>query len=359
VDAHEKIWSYRKHEKNKTNTGVEIFMKIALLCNGLGVVERGSEKFAHDFFNHMKDVYDITLFGATDTKTKTRNEINIPWRNGRAYYESYLFGKHLHNHNKLKDYDVILNNAGFPCSYWCSKIRKKHNIPFITRARGGGKEEYLSRVFKPDMMIFLSKYHMNGVAGKNTKATVVPNAIEIPDQRTLKQPTLERPIFLSTSALVKFKRIDLIIKAVHGYGKGTLILTSDGTEKAKLLNLGNTLLKNRFIYAGKVKEDFLDTLYYGSDYYMHSAKQDAFPNVYLEALSHNLPIIAQGNKRSREILGDGAMFVNNCEDVREFVSAIDKAVEKDWGTIPLEKAKEYSWENMKKNYIELIEEVVA
>jgi len=62
-------------------------MNVAVLCNGLGVVNRGAETFALEFEKHLKNEFDIHLFGVKDTDTKTRNQIKLPWRNGRAYLE--------------------------------------------------------------------------------------------------------------------------------------------------------------------------------------------------------------------------------------------------------------------------------
>lgn len=37
-------------------------MKIALLCSGLGIIQRGHEVFARDLFELLRDAVDITLF---------------------------------------------------------------------------------------------------------------------------------------------------------------------------------------------------------------------------------------------------------------------------------------------------------
>jgi glycosyltransferase involved in cell wall biosynthesis len=333
-------------------------MKVAVLCNGLGVVHRGSETFALEFEKHLKNDFDIQLFGVKDTSSKTREQIKVPWRNGRAYVESYLFGKHLYIYDMLKRVDLIFNNSGFPCSYWCNKIRKKHGIPFITRARGGGREETLSKYFKPDLMVFLTDYHRKQIGYK--KSTVINNAVDIPTERTEideKYKHIQKPIFLSTSALVSFKRIHLIIDAVSKLEKGTLIQTSDGNMKDEICSLGHSKLKERFVYTGKIPKKELLGLYDFSDVFVHAAKQDAFPNVYLEALSHNLPIVAEKNKRSKEILGESSILVD-CSDIEKFTDALKTATKTEWNNKSIKKAKEYSWDEIKKKYIQTFNEVI-
>ena len=93
-------------------------MKVVVLTNGLNIVDRGAERFATEFKNHLDKYFDIDLLGAKDTKTKTRNQYKIPWRNGRAYREAFAFGKKLFRSNLLDKYDIIFNNSGFPVSYW-------------------------------------------------------------------------------------------------------------------------------------------------------------------------------------------------------------------------------------------------
>lgn len=54
-------------------------MKIALLCSGLGHVDRGHEIFARDLFEMLKDSLDITLFkGGGKVATGERVIDNVP-----------------------------------------------------------------------------------------------------------------------------------------------------------------------------------------------------------------------------------------------------------------------------------------
>jgi len=97
------------------------------------------------------------------TNTKSRDKFRIPWRNGKASLESYYKKKKWYNTlYKDRNYDIIFNNSGFPCSYWCNKFRKLTSTPFVTRARGGGKEERLSRMFKPHTFCNKSKRWRKG-----------------------------------------------------------------------------------------------------------------------------------------------------------------------------------------------------
>ncbi len=329
--------------------------KILILCNGIGVVNRGAEKYSNDIYNLLKDDYDVTLLGAKHTKTKTRKELRVPWRNGKAYHEAYLFGKDIYKNFHL-DYDLILNNSGFVGSYWCNKIRKKHGIPFVTFERGGGKEEKINNLFKPDMISYLS-----GVSYRKSK---YPKKIHLPigiktKTHPLKIPVrienLERPIILSPSAMVDFKRINLTIDAVKKLGKGTLVQTSDGKAKDFLNKYGKLHLGHRYFYAGKV--DNIESYFQHCDIVVNASQHEAFGIIYLEAMKHNKPVVTENDEQRRDILGFAGYFAN-CEDVDDYKDKIDEALNTDLLKIPRKQALKYDWKTLKPKYIDMIEELI-
>ena len=68
-------------------------LKIALLCNGYGTVNRGAERFTEEIYKLLKNDYEIQILSVKDTNTKRRDNFRFPNRNIRAYLESYYFGK--------------------------------------------------------------------------------------------------------------------------------------------------------------------------------------------------------------------------------------------------------------------------
>jgi len=325
-------------------------LKIGLLCNGLGIRMRGSERFAVEFYKHMSDRFNIDLLGVKDTLTKTRDQMRLPWRNGKAYMESYLFGKHLYKYDMLKDYDLIINNSGFPCSYWCSKNRKKHDIPYISRARGGGREEYLSRLYKPNLMVFLTIQHLKQIAGANTNALVIPNAVDVSKYRDhvvtdSVTDGMERPVFLSTSAMVAFKRNHLIIQAVKKLGFGSLVMTSSGNLFDETKNLGKELLGKRFKTTGVIPDEQVLDLYKSCDVFVNASRKEGFGVVFLEAMSSGLSVVTQRDSRRKKIIGDAGLLIQ-CDNIESFAEALRYSWEEDWGDIPVEQAEKYDWEKI-------------
>ena len=346
--------------------------KIALLCNGYGLVNRGAEIYTKKMYDILRDTFDIDIYGIKETDhstgvtSKTRDEFKLPWRNGRAYLESYYFCEKWYKlmiKDNAKKYDIVLNNAGFPGSYWCSKYRKKTGTPFIAFERGGGKEERMNLFFKPDCMSFLTKASQDRFSKKKIKSTILYVGLDVEEYEKDKPESkllegLERPIFLSTSAIVGFKRIDLIIKAISKIDKGTLIQTSTGNMKDEIVQLGNKLLGSRFKYTGVIPREDLLRLYKHSDVFINASRHEAFGNVYTESMASGLPVVTQNDNRRKEVVGNAGIFVD-CEDIQSFAKALSGASKKKWGEIPYKQARKYSWRVLKPKYVEMIKEVAG
>jgi glycosyltransferase involved in cell wall biosynthesis len=347
-------------------------LKIALLCNGYGKVMRGAEQFTYQFYNHLKDDLEIDIYGIGKTdhsiqiKSKFRDNFKIPWRNGKAYLESFYFGKTWYKKmikSKAK-YDLIFNNAGLGGSFWCKKYRRKTKTPFITRARGGGREEKINYWFKPDLMVFLTKENMKSTKKflPKVNSIVITNAIDLEEYKTAKKQSkliegLERPIYLGTSAFERYKRNNLIIKALSKLDKGSLLLLGDGTLKDETVNLGKKLLGSRFRYGGVIPHSEraeIINLYKNVDIFVQAARKEAFGVVFLEAMASNLPVVTQKDTRREEIIGDAGVLVN-CEDKDEFAKALSETANRKWDNIPLNQAKKYKWETIKRNYQEIFD----
>jgi len=334
-------------------------MRIAVLCNGYGYVQRGSERFTEQFTRHMSKWFELNVFSVNDTMTPRRGDIRFPWRNGRAYLESYLFARALHRRDMLRGYDVVVNNAGPPASIWCNMVRRRHSIPFISRARGGGREEYLSRLMRPDMMVFLTDEHRRVICPMSlTPSVVIPNAIDPDDYRggdTSLFDGLEKPIYFSASAFVGFKRHHLIIDAVSRL-PGTLVMAGDGELREETVRYARDMLGNRYRYMGNIEDrNMLLSAYRSSDVYVDASKEKGFANVYLEAIACGLPLVLQDSSRFRDALGhSSAVFFCNCSNTEAFAGAIETAV----GSHPsLDDIAPYTWDAIEKAWKTCLEEV--
>ena len=103
----------------------------------------------------------------------------------------------------------------------------------------------------------------------------------------------------------------------------------------------------------------MPSLYRSADVFLHLSKEEAFGNVFLEAMASGLPIVGHDSARLRWITGDDEFLVNT-EDRDAVANAIKVA-----GSAPKERsatraarATEFSWNKVGRMYREFLTQVI-
>jgi len=344
-------------EKSKIN--------VAMLTNGFGLVDRGSEVFSKHFYDkcYTRNDVDLTLFGNLDTKrsigmdNKNRYQIKIPGRHSKALRESYLFNKSWYKKMRFfDDFDVILNNSGFPGCFWLRKYRRLNNIPFVQRVRGPGKEVIIEKMLRPDGMIFLNKHQYQLRKPKN--GIVIPNGIDTKryindSNQWIDLSNLKRPIILSCGAIAKVKRHECTINAISELGIGTFLLVgsiADNRYFSKINTMAKKKLGKRYVYLGEVDSKRVDYLYQMSDVLAHSSISESFGIVYLEAMASSLPIVTVDDSSRRDIIGDCGYYcdVNN---KKSYSDALFSALSAGKSDDSVKNVMKYDWDSVVSSYI--------
>ena len=176
---------------------------------------------------------------------------------------------------------------------------------------------------------------------------VIPNAIDMKMFSTKQKQSkeieeLEKPIFLSTSAFVRYKRNDTIIRAVAKLDHGSLVMASDGELRNKTVSLGEQLLGSRFKYVGVIRSlKEIIRLYHACDVFVNASRKEAFGVVFLEAMASNKPVVTQDDQRRRTIIG-GAGILIDCKNIQQFAEALEHAAQREWGNTPRMQAQNTS-----------------
>jgi len=105
--------------------------------------------------------------------------------------------------------------------------------------------------------------------------------------------------------LSKEKNLSSLIKILSNFKNNFFLeIIGEGPEKEKLLSLRKKLhLEKQIKFSGKVSPDKIKTHFKKFDFYLNSSDFEGFPNTAVEALSHNVPVIAsQSHGGINEIL---------------------------------------------------------
>jgi len=197
-------------------------------------------------------------------------------------------------------------------------------------------------------------------------STLIPNGIDPnrfhpgPSNRRKFALPMDRPIILMVSALESGKRVLEAIRAVSAVKDAFLIVAGDGALRTQVDHLAAELLPGRFM-RNSFAHGEMPELYRSADLFLHTSRCESFGNVYIEALSSGVPIVAHENQITRWILGNYAILVDTRSE-EELSKAIENAL---WS--PRSEAKQtaqwahsnYSWSIVARRYIEFFEQVVV
>jgi glycosyltransferase involved in cell wall biosynthesis len=159
------------------------------------------------------------------------------------------------------------------------------------------------------------------------------------------------------SALEPGKRVIEAMKAVADVPEAFLVVAGDGALRNEVDKLAPDLLPGRFLRATFKREQMPD-LYRSADLFLHTKIRESFGNVYIEALSCGVPIVAHDDEVSRWILGEHAILVDT-ESKSALSTAIRDGLKRSVQPSAARWAHErYSWEVVAARYTEFFEGVV-
>jgi len=344
-----------------------------VLCPHYGYIERGTENATKDTNIYLqRRGHDTIVFGLGHGSNKIIHGLRKDFGIGRIsdrFFEKTMLGgfsrKYLgFNPNiedivfswKVEDYlKHVANNYDLLWSsgeYWCAKtvtdIGKKSKVPSLLFF-GGGESKMMVKEAKlnPDIFIVMTPIMEQWLKEKvpDCNVNTVVGGVDLDFFRPTIEPyclDCERPIVLTTSAFLKSKRLDLVIRAMDKLGKGTLIMTSDGPERNKICRLGKNLLGKRFKYMGVQPFENIPKLCCASDVLVMTSKKEPYGRTLLESMACNTPVIAPYDKTREWMIGEGGMLVDNMRSLPEIIDTTTKI---EWSDKPRKQAEKFSWEN--------------
>ena len=305
-------------------------LKLAFLNKYQGKVNRGAETFVKEVSQRLSKNYHVDVI--SDIKyldlLKSRYDLVIP-TNGRfqvvitRLITWLMGGKMIVSGQSGMGWDDRVNLYSLP----------NYFIPISSLALGW------ARKVNP---LVKSKYIPNGVDAKKFK----PEGEKI-------NIDLRKPVVLCVGALTKTKRINLVINAVSKIKEVSLLIVGKGEEEERLQVLGTKLMGDRFKIMSFPYEKMPEVYRAGDIFTLVSQPYHSFENVLVEAMATNLPVVANNDPIRKEIIRDGGLLVNP-DNTEEYANALRSALEINWGNKPQEQAKKFDWDNISREYIKLI-----
>jgi glycosyltransferase involved in cell wall biosynthesis len=169
----------------------------------------------------------------------------------------------------------------------------------------------------------------------------------------------DRPVVLMVSALEPGKRVIEAVRAVADVPDAFLVIAGDGPLRHEVDRIADDLLPQRFM-RGTFTHEQMPDLYRSADLFLHTKIRESFGNVYVEALSCGVPIVAHDDEVTRWILGQHAVLVDTAS-AKALTAAIIEALHTRRPNVAAAEWAQarYSWEAVANKYADFFAEVLA
>jgi glycosyltransferase involved in cell wall biosynthesis len=169
----------------------------------------------------------------------------------------------------------------------------------------------------------------------------------------------DRFIVLMVSALIPSKRVEVGIDAVSRIPDAHLVVAGDGPLRDIIASVAAAAMPGRFTRMS-LSADRMPILYQSADVFLHCSREEAFGNVFSEALACGLPVIAHDMPRVRWIVGDEEFLVDT-NDPAAIAGSLERArqSEQDARLQRVARAKRFSWDAIAGEYRKFFIDVLS
>jgi glycosyltransferase involved in cell wall biosynthesis len=288
----------------------------------------------------------------------------LPVLRSECSYEELTFVPSLAWRYRPEDYDITVT-CSYPFTNWV--LRRpvlKGSRPlhvFVTQngdwpscaKRSSKKSEY--RFFGCDGLVCINPdYFERNKDFWNCR--LIPNGVDCDRFRPGSGGRAEfgipedRFIVLMVSALIPSKRVEVGIETVSRIPDAHLVVAGDGPLRDKIASVASAALPGRFTRVS-LSADKMPILYQSADAFLHCSMDEAFGNVFGEALACGLPIVAHDMPRVRWIVGDDEFLVDT-NDSAAIAASLERARRSghDASLQRVVRARGFSWDTIAGEY---------
>jgi glycosyltransferase involved in cell wall biosynthesis len=293
----------------------------------------------------------------------------VPMLRNEYAYEELTFIPGLLRRYRPEEYDVTLT-CSYPFTNWILRRSAWGNSrpPHVFITQNGDWPAYAKN----------SEYRLFGCEGlvctnpdffernkKSWECALIPNGVDcdrfqpgVSDRKDFGLP-MNRLVVLMVSALIPSKRVEMGIEAVSRIPDAHLVVAGDGPQRLAVDALAARLLPGRFTRLSIASEQ-MPALYRSADVFMHLSLEEAFGNVFIEAMACGLPVVAEDSARARWIVGDNEFLLDTSDPVRiaDYIKRAGTSTA-DLRQARVTKASAFSWSRVGGMYREFLKKVVA
>lgn len=310
-------------------------MKIALLCSGLGHIQRGHEVFARDLFTLLGDAIDITLFkggGAPAPKERVidnigRNadclnhihvDVSPKWAASAREQERHRIEAETFAYAALKPlledgFDVIHCLEREVCDIIYAQRHLFATPPKILFSNGGA----IPARDLPRCDYVQEHTPLNLRYSAKDKSFMIPHGVDLTqfypgmetDFRAKNGIPPDAFVVISVGTVsYTHKRMDYVIKEVAAVKDAYLIVVGqENKDTPEIKALGKQLMGDRIVFT-KLPHSELPQAYAAANVFALGSVFETFGIVYIEAMAMGLPVICTDHANQREIVKEGVFI---------------------------------------------------
>lgn len=376
-------------------------LRVCFVLPGLHRVRRGAETAFEAIAHELSTRFgmEVTLIGSGDPKKHVsyryikapslQREIferwpRLPLLRNEYRWEELCFSLSLLCLYRPSDFDINVT-CSYPFANWLLRTCRRNTRPrhvFVTQngdwAPRRINAEY--KFFSCDALVCTNpEYYQRH---QNTwKSRLIPNGFDpvklTPgngDRSKFGLPNHAK-IVLVVSALIPSKRVLEAVRAVARVPHAFLVVVGDGPLRSEFTVLANQLLSGRHLRT-TLNPDEMPAIYQCADTLLHMGRNEAFGNIYVEALGMGLPIVAHEysttrwifhseenppnspSEKSTAVTGSNVWLVDtgNLEKVAVALKASLRCSRHGALTQHQQAAERFSWHTVAKQYAEFLSE---
>jgi len=310
--------------------GAPVTPRVALVCTGVGYVNRGFERLARDLFETMRDKVDVTLFKGGGPSSEREVQLRVPRRTDphaallgrdRALHLEYaLYAARLYPRLRRGEFDVVHYLEPYLGNVLAAARRRFGGRFALLLTDGLGLTRRSSS--RADLVHVLTPIARELLVGEGRApaevvdlpvgihaAAFAPAISRAEARRRLGLPA-EGRIVLDVAALNRgHKRIDALIAEVAALGGDTVLLVDGAPEEPALVEEGRRALGDRFRYL-HVPSAEVPLLYAAADVFAHAALEEGYGIAVVEAMAAGLPVVVHDAPHFEWLVGDRRQLVD-------------------------------------------------